>query len=124
MSEGETELDDHEYAVASVEEVPVGTVKRVDANGRALAVVNADGEFFAISDACPHKGARFSIVGEPTVGGDWTLGELDEEECSIKCPYHFWEFDLETGHSVAGLKKRVPTFETSVVDGEVRVRLR
>ena len=119
MSDG-----DHEYAVASVDEVPEGTVRRVDANGRALAVVNAGGEFFAVSDACPHKGARFSIVGTELLGEEGTIGEIDDEECTIKCPYHYWEFDLASGNSVAGLKKRVPTFETRVEDGEIRVRLR
>lgn len=121
MSERERE---HEYAVASVEDVPEGTVHRVDVNGRKLAVVNAGGEFFAVSDACPHKGARFSIVGTEMFGEEGTLGEIDPEECTIKCPFHYWEFDMESGDAVAGVKKRVPTFETRIVDGEIRVRLR
>lgn len=124
MSGEDTDLAEHEYAVARVEEIPEGEVRRVEANGRKLAVVNVEGEYFAISDSCPHKGARFSLVGTETVGGDGTLGEIDIDDCTIKCPYHYWEFDLETGDSVAGLKKRVPTFETSVVDGEIRVKLR
>lgn len=113
-----------EYAVATVDDIPPGKVKRVDVEGRALALFNVDGEFFALSDRCPHKGAFFSLIGQEAFGGCGTMGEINEEESTIRCPFHFWEFDLTTGESVAGFNERVPTFETSVVDGKVRVRLR
>jgi nitrite reductase/ring-hydroxylating ferredoxin subunit len=124
MSGSKADLGDHEYVVGTVEEVPPGTVRRVDVDGRKLAIVNAGGEYYAISDACPHKGARFSLVGTEYVVGEGTHGELDAEELTIKCPYHYWEFDLETGDVIGTQKKRVPTFETRVVDGEIRVKLR
>lgn len=123
MSGGE--MADHEYAVAAADEIPPGTARRVEVEGRALAVVNLDGRFYALADACPHKEARFSLLGTEHVTGGGTHGELDAEECTIKCPYHYWEFDLESGDGVAPTnRKRVPTFETRVKDGEVRVRLR
>lgn len=124
MSEGDPAAAEHAYAVASVEDVPEGAARRVEVEGRALALVHLDGEFYALSDACPHKEARFSMVGTRTVVGEGTHGELDPEECTVKCPYHYWEFDLETGDAVSGSKKRVPTFETTVADGQVWVRLR
>ena len=37
----------------------------------------------------------------------------------LSCPWHFWEFDITTGASLADPKKKVRTYEVDVADGQV-----
>src|SRR6476620_11594074 len=60
------------HAVAAVSELPPGTRKLVNVKGRAIAIFNIKGEFFALFNRCPHQG-----------GSLW----------------HGWEFDIRTGQS-------------------------
>ncbi len=51
-------------------------------------------------------------------------GEVDERACTLECPTHGSEFDLRTGvpRSLPALRP-VPTYEVSVVDGDVFVEI-
>jgi len=53
------------------------------ATGLAIAVFLIDGAYFAIANACPHRGAPLA------------LGLIDEG--GIICPLHHFKFDLKTG---------------------------
>ena len=44
------------HVVAAVAEIPPGGRKLVEVNGRAVVVFNLGGEFFALSNRCPHRG--------------------------------------------------------------------
>ena len=44
------------HVVAAVSEIPPGGRKLVQADGRAIVVFNLGGEFFALSNRCPHRG--------------------------------------------------------------------
>lgn len=69
--------------VAQVVEVPPGTMRRVKADGRPLALYNVDGEFYATADECSHDIASLS------------QGELDGHV--VTCPRHYAQFDVRTG---------------------------
>jgi nitrite reductase/ring-hydroxylating ferredoxin subunit len=72
--------------VAHVGEVSPGQVRRVEAAGRRLALVNRDGELFALDAVCPHRG-----------------GPLDEGVLwrgALECPWHRFRFDPATGANV------------------------
>ena len=94
----------------------------VDVNGRAVGVISVDDEFFAVHDRCPHMGASMC---EGTVSGTFMPAapyELvyDKHDRVIRCPWHGWEFDLETGRSLLeperiGLKVYPVTVEDGVV---------
>ncbi len=43
------------HVVAAVDEIPPGGRKLVQADGRAIVVFNLSGEFFALSNRCPHS---------------------------------------------------------------------
>jgi 3-phenylpropionate/trans-cinnamate dioxygenase ferredoxin component len=42
--------------VASRDELPPGAKKLVELDGRAIAVFNVDGRYYAIDDVCTHDG--------------------------------------------------------------------
>lgn len=89
------------HVVAGVTEFPPGTRRRVVVEGRALAVFNVGGAFYALFDTCPHQGGSLS--------GGLVVGRLDAcrpgqfdytpDRNYVKCPWHGWEFDLATGES-------------------------
>src|ERR1700722_1942975 len=69
--------------VALPNEIAPGGKKLVDLDGRAIAVFNVDGQFYAIDDVCTHD------------GGPLAEGELEGAE--IRCPRHGARFDVRTG---------------------------
>jgi 3-phenylpropionate/trans-cinnamate dioxygenase ferredoxin subunit len=72
--------------VAVRAELPPGSKKLVDLDGRAIAVFNIDGEYFAIDDVCTHD------------GGPLAEGELEGSE--IRCPRHGARFDVRSGRAL------------------------
>ena len=70
-------------AVATVRELPNGTRKIIEVDGRPLAVFNIAGALYAIADVCSHD------------DGPVAEGELIEHE--IECPRHGARFDVRTG---------------------------
>jgi len=64
-------------------------------------VFNLGGEFFALSNRCPHRGGSLcqgNLTGlvlsdEPGHYNYIRRGEI------IRCPWHSWEFDIRTGKS-------------------------
>jgi 3-phenylpropionate/trans-cinnamate dioxygenase ferredoxin subunit len=70
-------------AVATKAELPNGTRKLIEVDGRAIAVFNIAGSYYCIADVCSHD------------DGPVAEGELDEFE--IECPRHGAHFDVRTG---------------------------
>jgi 3-phenylpropionate/trans-cinnamate dioxygenase ferredoxin subunit len=95
-------------SVGRVDELLPGGKLLADLDGRAIAVFNVGGEFYAIDDVCTHDGGP--------------LAEGDLEGCEIRCPRHGARFDVRTGKAMC-----FPAFEpvaTHVVEvrqGEVFV---
>ena len=69
--------------VAVTEDIPVGTARMVEANGKEIALFNVGGAFHAIDNTCTH------------VGGPLSEGEI--EGCQVTCPWHGGVFDVTTG---------------------------
>lgn len=64
-------------------ELPPGSKKLLEIDGRAIALFNVDGVVYAIDDVCTHD------------GGPLADGELIG--CEIECPRHGARFDVRTG---------------------------
>ena len=89
------------HVVATVDELPPGSRKRVTVKGRPIAIFNIGGEFFGVFNSCPHQGGDLSaghlvglaIADEPGKCRVIRKGEM------LRCPWHGWEFDIRTGQS-------------------------
>jgi 3-phenylpropionate/trans-cinnamate dioxygenase ferredoxin subunit len=82
--------------LATREELPAGGKKLADIDGRAIALFNIDGAFYAIDDVCTHDGGPLAeglLVG-----------------CEIHCPRHGARFDVRTGKPLS-----MPAFEPVTV---------
>ena len=72
--------------LCATNDVAENTVRLVEAGGRALAVYNIEGTFYATDDECTHGAASLSD------------GILDGDV--IECTMHFGAFDVKTGKPV------------------------
>lgn len=86
-----------------------GEITEVILGGTAVAICNAGGEFYAVSNTCPHAGGPI---------GD---GKLDGH--TVTCPYHGWSFDVRDGKCFVNPDVTLPTFPTQVVGDAVCVKL-
>jgi nitrite reductase/ring-hydroxylating ferredoxin subunit len=112
------------HVVAAAHEIPPGGRKRVEVEGRPIAVFNVNGEFFALLDRCPHQGAslcRGKLVGliEAGAPGQYRYSRRGE---IIRCPWHGWEYDLRTGKSWCEPDRaRVRSFPVAIEPGRTLV---
>ncbi|MFD1600022.1 Rieske (2Fe-2S) protein [Halobellus rarus] len=96
------------HRVASVGEIEAGEASVVDVDGEQIALFHVNDAYFALSNVCPHQGGP---LGQGRV----------EDEC-VYCPWHGWQFDVESGEHVQG-DDTVPTYEVVVEDDEIHVRV-
>ncbi len=111
--------------VAPVGEIPAGGRKLVEAEGKRIVVFNLGGEFYALSDRCPHQGGSLCaglLSGhvESSTPGEYRYSRRGE---MIRCPWHYWEFDIRTGKSWFDPKRvQVRQFPTHVEPGAALVK--
>lgn len=94
-------------SVAAVESLPPGQGRTVEVRGRRFAVYNVEGNFRAVDDACPHRGASLGA------------GILDDGK--IYCPLHGWAFDPANGACLSNPERPVRAYPTRVENGEVQI---
>jgi nitrite reductase/ring-hydroxylating ferredoxin subunit len=80
-------MKENQYiAVAKVSDIEPGSVIRVEASGRALALYNLDGRFYATDEICTHA---YASLAEGFVDGE-----------TIECPLHGAAFNIKTGEAL------------------------
>lgn len=96
--------------VCAVDDLAPGETKTVFLDGKMVGLFNVRGELFAINNRCSH--AR----------GPLSEGEVNADECSVTCPWHYGKFDLKTGQTLDGVvNKPVQTYQVEVKNGMIRV---
>jgi nitrite reductase/ring-hydroxylating ferredoxin subunit len=71
--------------IAELGEIGEGQARVVDVEGRTLALFNVSGTYYAMDNACAHRGGP--------------LGEGDLEGPIVMCPWHAWRWDVTTGRN-------------------------
>ena len=69
-----------------VDEIPAGTVRELQVEGKAVALANVSGRLYAVNNTCLHR------------GGPLGQGSLDGQ--IVTCPWHGWQFDICSGKVV------------------------
>ena len=96
--------------VAETADVPPLAARVVRVKGGEIALFHAgDGNFYAIDNACPHKGGP--------------LSEGIVHDCRVTCPLHNWVLDLRTGEAQAPDEGKIATHAVKVEDGAVYLKL-
>lgn len=96
-------------SVLSVAELPPGRATEVTVGERQVALFNVGGNFFALTNLCPHR------------GGPLGQGFLEGKE--VSCPWHNYTFDVTTGENVVSADLKVQRYEVKVEDGRVFVKV-
>ncbi|MFP4559769.1 MAG: Rieske (2Fe-2S) protein [Thiohalorhabdus sp.] len=98
------------WQVGRIEDIPPGSVARVEADDVPMAVVNLGGELYALTNLCTHMDAELHE------------GELDPEG-ELECPAHGARFDVRTGEALTPPAfETLETYPVQVADGLVYVR--
>ena len=112
------------HVVCRQDELKPGEMRRVEAGRKSVALVCLeDGSYRAILETCPHEGGPLSRGKAEKM---WVSDEAREhrpgEKDVVVCPWHNFEYDLETGLSITEPDRlRTRTFEAQVEDGQVVV---
>jgi nitrite reductase/ring-hydroxylating ferredoxin subunit len=89
------------YAVARSNDIPDGERLIVKVNGHSIGIFHVDGRYHAFLNRCPHQGAELCVgrvVSHITSAQPGQLS-VDSSRRYLVCPWHGWEFDLDTGQS-------------------------
>ena len=96
--------------VATLAELPDGSVLGVEAQGKAVCLAHCEGEVYAFSDNCTHRDFPLSS------------GELDPDECAVTCDWHGAMFDVRTGDALCLPATRpVAVYQVKVNGDEIYV---
>ena len=96
--------------VATTDEMAVGAIKQVEANGKSIALFNLDGSYYAIGNECTHR------------GGPLAEGFVDGE--TVTCPWHGAQFNVKTGAAEsAPASKPVAKYNVRVQGSDIEVEI-
>lgn len=93
--------------LATLRELPPGSSREVEHDGRIYALFNVDGVISAIDGICPHQGGP--------------LAEGPVRGTIVTCPWHGWQFDVRSGRSTLGTRITQPVFEVKIEGDDVLV---
>ncbi|CAM2958108.1 Rieske 2Fe-2S domain-containing protein [Flavobacterium frigoris] len=90
--------------VASLSELPEGSSKIVKVKNSKVALFHFNGKITAIGNACLHK------------GGPLGLGCIEKkyDGTYVTCPWHGWEYNIQTGTAPPGYKDQQAVYEIKI----------
>ncbi len=96
--------------VAEANDIPPGTAKAVEAEGRRIALFNSGDGYYAIDGVCTHR------------GGPLSEGEVNGTV--VTCPLHGATFDITTGDVLGPpAPEGVVSYRVQVDGNDIKVEL-
>jgi len=90
-----------------IDELPPGTIRELQVEGKTIALANVGGKFYAINNTCLHRGGP--------------LGQGLLEGKAVTCPWHSWQYDVTTGKLLQNAVAGVDCYSTEVRGQDVFV---
>ena len=119
----ETAADHRRVFVCAASELPPGTRIVRELAGKSVGVFNVEGRFYALHNRCPHKGGALCLG--PVTGTNLPSDDFryvyGHDGRLIRCAWHGWEFELETGRALVDPRVRAKTFPVLVEGGDLYV---
>jgi NAD(P)H-dependent nitrite reductase small subunit len=100
-----------EYVVGKLQDLPQGRGIAVSAGKRVIAVFRVGDRVYAMHNRCPHKGASLCD------------GLVDAERGQVRCPWHNWPWQLDSGAFAVDPREHIRTYDVRVVDDTVILRV-
>jgi nitrite reductase/ring-hydroxylating ferredoxin subunit len=95
--------------VLHVDALSPGQLKEVIVGGKAIAVANVAGEFYATTNSCPHA--------------ETPLADGSLDGAKLTCSGHGWMYDVTTGVCLTNPDVHLATYEIQIVEKAVCVRV-
>lgn len=95
--------------VANINDLKPGSCRSIEIDGREVALFNLDGTVYALDNTCPHAGGP---LGEGTLIGD-----------IVKCPWHGWRYNVQTGERPENPAFKVACFSVLVQNEVIYVEI-
>src|SRR5438552_6714041 len=118
-----------EWLVGRISDFHEDTRKVVNVGEREIVVFLRNDRLYALDNTCIHMGGP---VGEGLILGKveavldddkcFVLERFSEDEMHLICPWHGWEYDIETGEYAGDRRKRLRRYETIQKEDRVYVR--
>lgn len=128
ISDSEEWVEAEEFFVCPRESLTEDTRMFVEARGREIVVFQWRGRLHALDNTCLHMGGpvgRGEIIPKVEVKlGEFQKLEMEyfsETTTHLVCPWHGFEYDIETGQVAAEPSRRLPVYEVLERDGDVYV---
>jgi 3-phenylpropionate/trans-cinnamate dioxygenase ferredoxin subunit len=86
-----------------------GEVRMLELGGRQVGLYQVAGEYYAVANRCPHRGAPLCSAGR-VVHGIQLQQETPrrgETPGLLRCPWHKWDFEIATGRCVVHPRLRI-----------------
>ena len=90
-------------------DLEIGKSAIIEVGDKEIALFNYKGNFYAIDNTCPHRGAP--------------LGEGRIEEGILICPNHEWRFELKSGWCPQNPELSTEIYPVKLHEGKIYVRL-
>jgi nitrite reductase/ring-hydroxylating ferredoxin subunit len=120
-----------EYLVGAEEEIGERERRLVQAGDEVIGVFRVNGKLYAYENRCLHAGGpvcqgevlprlEARLASDMTYAGEqWSTTQVN-----IACPWHGWEYDLETGRCIGMPGRHLGRRQVTVRDGRVYVEVR
>ena len=96
--------------VAQTNEIESGQARLINLKGKGVAIFNVNGAFYAIENACTHR------------GGSLAEGKISEYQ--VTCPLHGATFDIRTGAATgAPARQATPSYKVRVSGTDIEVEV-
>jgi nitrite reductase (NADH) small subunit len=92
------------HFVTEIDQIDASKAKVFTVQGRSIGLIKTNGKIYAVRNVSPHKAApvcQGTLKGTmlPSAPSAFVFGLEDQ---ILQCPWHGWEFDLETGKTMCG----------------------
>jgi nitrite reductase/ring-hydroxylating ferredoxin subunit len=90
--------------VAPLGSFPDGERRIVSVGGRSIGVFRVGESFYGIRNRCPHQGGPLClghVLGDAVADAPGEA-RISADPLRIACPWHGWEYDLDSGQSFMG----------------------
>ena len=114
-----------EARIPLAEAPAAGAARVVQVGMRRVAVFCVDGQFHALADRCPHRGAPLCSLGQVVTGIEVRNGALatGPPDALVRCPWHKWDFEIATGRCAVHPRLRVRRYRVRTEGDELVVSL-
>ncbi|MDM4016702.1 Rieske (2Fe-2S) protein [Roseiconus lacunae] len=100
--------------VAAATDVDEGQAIEVVVGEHIIALFRTADRYYALDGLCSHQGG-------PIANGELSL--TDQGKSCVTCPWHGWQYELETGIQTVNRQPLQQTFDVRVKQGRLELRL-